>query len=127
MVHWDWRHLCSTRTKVQSPAWQSGLRIQHWVQLWLRPDPWPGNLHMLWSAPPPPKKRKKKERVQGKYMVLASLQILTAPLPCMAHLTLANGPGRPVCTLQQPPLPTVTPPAGREGTTGAKLGSSEGG
>ena len=25
----DQKHLCSTRMKVQSPAWHSGLRIQH--------------------------------------------------------------------------------------------------
>ena len=26
MVQWDWWHLCSTRTEVQSPAQHSGLK-----------------------------------------------------------------------------------------------------
>ena len=41
------RHLCNTRTQVQSPASHSGLKdpvlSQRRSHLWLGSDPWPGN------------------------------------------------------------------------------------
>ena len=46
---WDWQHLGSTETQVQSPAQHSGLLdpAVPWLwlrsQLWLGSDPWPRN------------------------------------------------------------------------------------
>ena len=68
VVSLDWRHLCSIRSQVWSPAWYSGLKGLVLPQLWYRSqlqlgyDPWPGN-SICHGVANKEKKRERKERM----------------------------------------------------------------
>ena len=70
VAQWDWQHLRSAGTQVESPAWHRGLRIKDLallqlhlgLQLWLGSDSWSGNSICQGAA--------KKVCVGGNHMML---------------------------------------------------------